>query len=423
LQLIKQCAGDYEKMKIDKMEFTADHQQMDVCEIDKVMEHARRLGAETGATAGLSGDLLYYGQIRNKNVVAKMMTVKQSRSQSPRDEYYAYKRNNEIGITKFISEYFLEYPKLTDNFTLFYMARKCPGFIDKYVDNKLFNKFAVDGLVDRRVNIMIVEKAMSDFKGFLHTNTEEIRKNSMSIELSDIFVRTTISIFIQICYSLLMFDKCFGLFYHGDLHCGNILIGPEDIHQIKKYIIKLDDSHQYKINIKTYGRSPKLWDFSNSYVQILFDMYNNQNMKALEIFDYLGEGAPAHTKFTQELLKSKIGTIGDDIDNLIDRTYKVFIGLPDDTARWSEDDWGKWSIYEESTFKFDEKYGQLNKFIEIIFNLTKISRAEKENKKFVERALVSFIGLLDHTEIDVFSDMDTDYDFKYDYTATPPQYF
>jgi hypothetical protein len=123
---------------------------------------------------------------------------------------------------------------------------------------------------------MIVEKVAGDLKNYLEKNID-----------SENFINIFISFLIQICYTLLVFQSKFEGFYHGDLHCGNILYSIIDqSHKIYKY-------EKIIIKVETFSMCPKIWDFETS---ILTNVNNllieNNNDIIQKYFNYIGDNKP-----------------------------------------------------------------------------------------------------------------------------------
>lgn len=221
-------------------------------------------------TGGYSGDVVLSGSFKKgtfeRDVVIKMCYKRKQRNQDNKkiplplrilEAYKVKKHDNEIAITHYISDYFIANPKLTDNFTLFYSSIGCKNFFDKNIKFQDEFNFRYDKLFNpptKNVSIMIVEKATSDLKKFVK-NFREINK----------FGEKLLSIMIQIMYTLIVFDKYLGGYFHGDFHPGNVLLG-DDPRERKKIFVCFRDGSKYKLHLNTYGYCPKIWDFSGSYV-------------------------------------------------------------------------------------------------------------------------------------------------------------
>lgn len=220
---------------------------------------------------------------------------------------------------------------------------------------------------------MIVEKTAGDLRNYLQTQL-----NNPNIDY------ILLSIMIQICYSLLLFNKIFGKFAHNDLHAGNILYTPEIDHPIEKnYEVKFQSSKsKMKFKLKNLDICPKIWDFDDAYIKsiddILLRRINGENTQEDNIFyekyfNYLGSNEnPKLFKIIDKLM------MGIDFDLII---------LIKDILR---------SIMNNENIirlsKIDGTFiNLLNMFIKINdFDLT----IKSENGILVERMLVTMINLL-----------------------------
>ncbi len=180
------------------------------------------LTEEKGITKGFGGAYLLGGIIESVECVFKLFKIDEKNIPDP--------NINEIGITHFISDYFLSHKnkKLTDNFVVFYSVKRCIDFLlQKYpLSEMLVKQIPLDYIVSKDVNIMVVEKVFGDLRVFLESKLIE-KTQIFSDENKINTIKLLDSIFFQIIYTLFVFDKEFGGFIHGDLHLGNILISTE----------------------------------------------------------------------------------------------------------------------------------------------------------------------------------------------------
>jgi len=238
--------------------------EKDICSIEDISIYRILILSEnTGATRGFGGGYLYSGMVEDVECVFKFLPIFKTSEPD--------KNINEIGITHYISDYFLNNTnkKLTDNFVTFYHSKRCSDFLlQEYPLNLELKEKVPKDLVNNDLNVMIVEKVHGDLKGYLEkilvkkTETVSTEKNIEIIKKLD-------SILFQIIYTLYIFNKEFDGFVHGDLHMGNILIKNEPLLKTKTYkIIRYYDSEkiEYNIEIETDMVSPKIWDFATSFV-------------------------------------------------------------------------------------------------------------------------------------------------------------
>jgi hypothetical protein len=261
---------------------------------DLGIEGTRPLNPSTGATKGYGGSHLYFGNVGDIPVSIKIFLFKKLEGID--------KNLNEIGLTHFISDYFMKNPKITDNITVFYTSKRCINYLDSHlriadhinsIDEDVTKVYNCD------VNVMIVEKVMGDLKGYINAN-----KSIPTIH------NILVSILFQACYTLLVFNEKFGHFYHGDFHCGNILLKEEE-KEFKVYKLILDGD-PYIIKLQTFKLCPKLWDFQTSYVKEINDkLLVNDHSTLTTFFRYLNtdrflevKGESTIDKDLQELLKS-----------------------------------------------------------------------------------------------------------------------
>jgi len=270
----------------------------DICGKDDLyienIDLLKNFDTSMGITKGYGGAKLFYGYVLDIIVVVKIFLFNNKLSNG------LTKGINEIGITHYISDYFINNPKLTDNFVIFYVSKHC----DKYLENKLSSiitpELKSENIYKSDINLMIVEKVSGDLKLFIINNFTNL-----------LFPKQLLSILIQVCYTLLVFKKEFGIFYHGDLHCGNILFSHELL-DYKTYVIEIDDNCKYKIKLDTYNMCPKLWDFETSYVKKL--EYDNKN----KYFEYAKD---------EQLItySDNIGNINKDLHELLKSINNLLI--------------------------------------------------------------------------------------------------
>ncbi len=240
------------------------------------------LSEEKGITKGYGGAYLLGCIIESVECVAKLFTIKEKNIHTPDSNI------NEIGITHFISDYFLSNPnkKITDNFIIFYGSKRCTDFLlQKNPLNIMLSELNNNtNIFNKDINIMIVEKVFGDLYSYLD-NVLIKKNNKFSDEDKKNTIKILDSIFFQIIYALFVFNKEFGEFVHGDLHLGNILVSLEK-KLTKKYNIKMildqtesDDSInssdgyiEYLIEIETFGITPKIYDFATTYVKKINDI-------------------------------------------------------------------------------------------------------------------------------------------------------
>jgi len=331
-----------------------------ICTKDDLhIDGIRMLKEDVGALKGFGGAHLLFGSINRIPVCVKIFVFNEKTVEN-------YDKNiNEIGLTHFISDYFLSHPKLTDNFTTFYISRHC----DKYLENEL--KISKDlrefekNIYNTDANIMIVEKVMGDLKSFIVKN----------YKLPN-FPKIILSILIQICYTLQTFKTQFGEFYHGDFHSGNILLADE-VKEMKTYIIIKGDLINYKLKLKTFNLCPKIWDFQTSYIKYINDkLLINDDTIISKFFNYKSE-------HQLKIFKAQSGeTITNDLEYLI----KTFPDL----------------LYTDRD----------NPIIRLIYD-TRDNLSKNIKIKF-DIFLTNLIELLDDDEKEEDEYDDTVYDFKYE---------
>jgi hypothetical protein len=170
---------------------------------DLYISNIQPLTSSVGAAKGYGGASLYFGLIENIPVTIKFFQLYQ-------EIHTSYiKGINEIGLTHYISDYFLINSKLTDNFTIFYKSIKCDNYLSKNfnITNNLINNYCDNKkqknntLINNDTNIMIVEKVAGDLKNYFNVNKDKSN-----------FIKIFVSLFIQICYTLLVFQKKCSIF-------------------------------------------------------------------------------------------------------------------------------------------------------------------------------------------------------------------
>ncbi len=265
----------------------------DICTKDDLfISDFKSLTPSTGATIGYGGALVYYGNINTPEgmipVVVKFFSLIANRPTGAKDK--TDKGVNEIGLTHYISNHFLkpENKKLTNNFTTFYYNIKCSDYILKtFEQSKALlsgTRQTTEPIINNDSNIMIVEKLSGDLKGYIKAK----------IGNPNLF-KIVISILIQIALTLIIFNKEFKFFSHGDFHSGNILLLIDPAINIKK-IRYTSQFFDYKINLNTYNIIPKIWDFATSNLKVINDQFK-KDIKPSPFFDYLGTVKPLiHTQ-------------------------------------------------------------------------------------------------------------------------------
>jgi len=238
--------------------------EKDICSIEDISIYEMLiLSKDTGATQGFGGGYLYSGRVEDIECVFKFLPIYETVKPD--------KNINEIGITYYISDYFLNHDnkKLTDNFVTFYHSKRCSDFLlQEYPLNSELREKVPEDLVNKDLNVMIVEKVHGDLKGYLE-KILVIKTKTVSDEENAKIIKKLDSILFQIIYTLYIFNKEFDGFVHGDLHIGNILIKNEPLLKTKTYkIIRYYDSEkiEYNIEIETDMVAPKIWDFATSFV-------------------------------------------------------------------------------------------------------------------------------------------------------------
>jgi len=249
--------------------------EKDICTIDDIsIYNIFFLSDNSGITRGYGGGYLLSGMVESIECIFKLFKICENNN-------IPDKNINEIGITNYISKYFLNHsnPKLTDNFITFYHDKRCADFLlqDYPLNLMLSSKIPEEDKTNNDVNIMVVEKVTGDLRGFLETKLPK-KVDTITPEINKEIIQILDSILFQIVYTLFIFNKEFNGFVHGDLHMGNILIKNEPVLKTKKYKIirHLDDEDntnitEYNIEIKTYGITPKIWDFATSFVKNIND--------------------------------------------------------------------------------------------------------------------------------------------------------
>jgi hypothetical protein len=269
LSLKNQLGDSYvDLMKMDYQTINEYFSKNDVCTIEDISIYRMFFLSDMhGITRGYGGAYLLAGMVESVECVFKLFKIF--------EKGIPDKNINEIGLTHYISDYFLNHPnqKITDNFVTFFHNRRCEDFLlkDYPLSTSLSEKIPEEDITSKDINIMIVEKVTGDLGGFLKSflvkKTEAItpEKEKNVIEFFD-------SVFFQIIYTLYVFEKEFKGFVHGDLHLGNILI-KADRKPSKKYKISRvldpddpDDVTDFDIEVQTFGITPKIWDFATSVV-------------------------------------------------------------------------------------------------------------------------------------------------------------
>lgn len=262
----------------------------------------------SGGIHGHGGAFLYNGIINTPErghiqVVLKLFSVPDNimrRSQNPLvNDEPIIKDKNEIGITHYISDNMLESGQ-TDIFTMVYKTFLCDNSMLNYINE--INRLSINKDIrsyqhepTTYTTIMVVEKVKGDLRSEIITGIRDMFDNYLDGQDELITNKLKymedkiLSILMRVAYGYIKFNEIFEGFYHGDLHCGNILLSLDDRLQEVNYEHNFEDEI-LKIECKTFGIHPKLWDFQTSYVKKLNDEIKkqpNDGKIITKYFDYL----------------------------------------------------------------------------------------------------------------------------------------
>ena len=301
ITLQKQLGGtNINNMKYYYEEINKFLSDKNICDFnDIVVSDLIILSEQNGITKGYGGAYLLSGNINLIDSVFKLFKIFEKGKPD--------KNINEIGLTHYISDYFLNHinRKISDNFITFYNSKRCVNF---FLDNHYIKKYKQyiietidikdDDITTKDINIMIVEKVNGDLGGFLKSFLIKKKSGSL-IEIDEAksiepqVIEMFDSIFFQIIYTLFIFNKEFNGFIHNDFHLGNILVKKDEL-LTKKFKIQrilddedVEDITEYNIEVKTFGITPKIWDFATSYLGSVNSMIKDNNIEFIKkYFDY-----------------------------------------------------------------------------------------------------------------------------------------
>lgn len=213
----------------------------------------------------------------------------------------------EIGITRLMSNLLSREIPFTQNLTFVYGSNFCDNAFgveiskcsldpmnptpSTLVPNNLLypqSNFIPNyniGLLDDRVNYMVVEKCAGDLQTLFNSDAELFHEGKITEkEFND----TWDSIMLQILLTTIMLHNIINPFYHNDLGCRNVLYS---INKFKNtYFIYHMNGVEY--NIKNVGIIPKIWDFSYMYIN---EELKSKIMRTPE-FDYFRD----HNEYRSE---------------------------------------------------------------------------------------------------------------------------
>lgn len=277
------------EMKDNYNKITKYFSDKNICTIEDInIYNIISLCDNTGITRNFGGGYLFSGMIEDIECVFKFLKICEKSKPDI--------NINEIGITHYISDYFLnhENQKITDNFITFYHQKRCTDFLiqDYPMSRIISEKIPKEDITTNDITIMVVEKVFGDLCYFLKSNLIE-KDKEMNEEQKENVIKLFDSILFQIIYTLYIFNKEFKRFIHGDLHVGNILIKKEPLKTKKYKIIRhLDNDNpndltEFNIEIPTYGITPKIWDFATSNVELVNEKIKNNDTEFInKYFSY-----------------------------------------------------------------------------------------------------------------------------------------
>ena len=207
----------------------------------------------------------------------------------------------EIGFTRLLSDILYQEKPFTQNIPAFYFMRQCNNAYK--TDNSCCSlnpintsEFIVSGdrydlphnglminylqeLNDDIINYMGVEMCSGDLEQYFKSMF--IKINSGKLDIED-FERITDSIFMQLIVTIKCLNNIFKPFYHSDLGPRNVLYTLLNMEEYRNtyFRYQIDDKIY---SIENIGLIPKIWDFSNIYV----DDSQREILRNSGYFDYL----------------------------------------------------------------------------------------------------------------------------------------
>lgn len=187
----------------------------------------------------------------------------------------------EIGITRLMSNLLSREIPFTQNLTFVYGSNYCDNAFGVEISKCTLDPIATNsstlvptdisypqsnflanyhiGLLDDRVNYMVVEKCAGDLQTLFNSDAE-LFHNGRLTEYE--FNETWNSIMMQILLTTIILHDIINPFYHNDLGCRNVLYS---INKFKNtYFVYQLSGVTYKI--KNVGIIPKIWDFSYMHI-------------------------------------------------------------------------------------------------------------------------------------------------------------
>lgn len=220
----------------------------------------------------------------------------------------------EIGFTRLLSDLLFDNIPFTQNITAFYFFRQCnnayksdislcslnpidssnyvvSGENRDYPHDSLMNNY-IEGLNDDIINFIGVELCSGDLENYFKTIFIEV--SSFNRVKEHRFEQIMDSIFMQIILTIYCLNFIFQPFHHSDLGPRNILYTSYSQSEYNNTYFQYIISENI-FNVENVGIIPKLWDFSNIYINEEQRIW----LGKLDYFSYLRERDRIETVTTE----------------------------------------------------------------------------------------------------------------------------